>query len=93
MRYGKDSLYHRHRFSPAIIRHGVRLYDWLPLSYQDIELKMTELELTISNEIIRYRYLKCGIEYAKMLNITKSWGDSWNLDEAFSDIGGKMMCL
>ncbi len=54
----------RHRFPPLIIQHAVWLYLRFTLSYRDVEERLAERGIGVSNETIRRWVLKFGRLYA-----------------------------
>ena len=81
----------RHRFSPEIIRHAIRLYARFTLSFRDVEELLAERGIDASYETIRRWFLKFGPSIAA--NIRRSRprpSDHWHLDEMVISIrGGK----
>jgi hypothetical protein len=59
--------YRRHRFSPVIIQHAVRLYLRSTLSYRDIEKLLAERGIDVSNETIRRWVPKFARRFAQRL--------------------------
>ena len=52
--------YARHRFSPVVIQHAVRLHVRFALSYRDVEDLLAERGLKVLHETIRRWVLKAG---------------------------------
>ncbi|USG62463.1 IS6 family transposase [Sneathiella marina] len=86
--------YSRHRLSPLIIQHAVRLYARFTLSYRDIEDLLAERGLDISYETVRSWFLKFGEPIANNLKSSRPTpNDIWHLDEMVVVIRGKRYWL
>ena len=84
------SVYHGHRFPPAIIRHGVWLYLRFTLSFRDIEDLLAERGLDISYETVRRWVTKFGPLFARELRKRRPRPTGrWHLDEMVVRIAGK----
>jgi putative transposase len=79
-----------HRFSGAIISHGVWLYSRFPLSYRDVQALLFERGIDVSHEAIRQWCGKFGQEYAHQFHRRRPQpGDTWHLDEVCLTIHGQ----
>jgi putative transposase len=84
-----SSLFHRHRFPPAIISHAVYLYYRFAVSYREVEEMLARRGIVVSYETIRRWCLKFGPAIAAEIQRRRaSPRDHWHLDELHLRIGG-----
>jgi len=90
----QGSVYHGHRFPPAIIRHTVWLYLRFTLSFRDVEDMLAERGLDISYETVRRWVSKFGPLFARELRKRRPRPTGrWHLDEMVVRIAGKQHWL
>lgn len=88
------SLYHRHRFPPAIISYAVYLYYRFTVSYRDVEEMLARRGIVVSYETIRRWCLKFGPHFAAVIRRQRpSPRAPWHLDEMYLRIGGRTWYL
>ncbi|MFT7137437.1 MAG: putative transposase [Akkermansiaceae bacterium] len=84
-------MYRRHRLSPDVIAHAVRLYVRFPLSLRMVEDLVAERGIIVSHQTIRAWAEKFGRQFAR--NIRRSsagqFDKKWHLDEVVITIRGK----
>jgi putative transposase len=86
--------YARHRFPPDVIRHAVWLYLRFTLSYRDVEDRLAERGVIVSNEAIRGWVLKFGPVIARNLRKSRPQSYSrWHFDEMVVSLSGKQMYM
>jgi putative transposase len=84
----------RHQYSSTIIRHAVRLYVRVTLSYRDVEDLLAERGLYVSYETVRRWVLKFGPLLARELRRRRPRPTSrWHLDEMAVMIAGRQFWL
>ncbi len=72
----------RHRFPADIIRHSIWLYARFTLRCRDVEEKLAERGLDVSDETVRRRFPKFGSAIAANLRRARPRpSDHWHLDE------------
>ncbi len=82
--------YKRHRFPPAIISHAVWLYCRFALRYRDVEERLAERGVLVTDETVRQWCRKFGQQYANALRRRRPRaGDTWHLDEVFIRLNGE----
>jgi len=80
----------RHRFSPEIIRHAVRLYHRFNLSHRNIEDLHAERGIEASYESVQLWCNKFGPPFSKRLKRRHpGFGDSLFVDKVFVTIAGQ----
>jgi putative transposase len=90
----RKTIYHRHRFPPAVISHAIWLYYRFTLSFRDIEELLAIRGIQVSYESMRRWCLKFPREYGRTLRKHQgTLGDVWYLDEVFVSIGGTRQYL
>lgn len=88
------NLYYGHRFLSEMISHCVWRYFRFALSFRDVEERMAERRVVVSDETIREWCLKLGGAYAKRIRSRSLRpGDRWHLDEVFLRINGQLQYL
>jgi putative transposase len=76
------------RFPPAIIQHGVWLYQCFTLSFR----VFVECGIAVSHETIRRWVIHFGPIYARRLRAGRpALTGRWHLDEVFVSISGRQM--
>jgi putative transposase len=87
-------VYRRHRFPSEIISHCVWLYFRFPLSFRDVEERMSSRGVSLTYETVREWCLKFGQTYANGLrHRSPRPGDREHLDEVFLKINGRLHYL
>ena len=89
------NIYKRYRFPSDVIQFAVWSYFNLALSLRDVEDLLAERGIDVTRESIRQWWYKFGRSYEKRLRKKQAgtFGDTWFLDEVFSNIRGKRHCL
>lgn len=83
------SLYHGHRFPPAVISQAVRWYFRFQVSLRDIEELLFERGVTVTYETIRSWCDKFGKGFTRRVKAARSRpGSTWHLDEMFVTLRG-----
>ena len=80
----------RHRFPPVIIQHAVWLYARFTLSFRDVEERLAERGIDVSNETLRRWFVKFGLPIARNLRHRRPRASArWPLDEMVINIRGR----
>ena len=88
------SLYHGHRFPPAVISCAVRWYFRFQLSLRDIEELLFERGVVVTYETIRCWCDKFGKGFARRVKAARPKpGNTWHLDEMFVTLRGEPYLL
>lgn len=88
------SLYHGHRFPPAVISCAVRWYFRFQLSLRDIEELLFERGVVVTYETIRCWCDKFGKGFARRVKTARPKpGNTWHLDEVFVTLRGEPYLL
>jgi putative transposase len=86
--------YTKHRFPAEIISHGVWLYSRFTLSDRDVDERLSERGIIVTDEAVRQWCRQFGQDYANRLRRRRPQpGDKWYVDEGFLTIKGERHSL